>query len=274
MKRALLLSSVLALCLPASALAQDKADRFTDTHEYVDAEVHTANGERFGTIERVRFAGEDQSTVDAFVVETGGVLEIGGREILVSKDHANWSGSGDDRVLTLDFTGSEAASLPTFDEDRVSDYWLSDSDWADESDTPDEAEADGDRHASLHSDEDRQADASQWAGRNDTEWTMRNEASDTAGQDDGRDWNRDFVAADWDIEDWTDSTVYLSRGDTVGIVTDVRADEDGVRALIIETEVGYDALDNEIEVRIEDILAVRENGAGRNEIQIASSQGN
>lgn len=232
MKRSILLSSVFALALAPAAMAQDAETRFSDDHDYVDADVDTANGEDLGTVERVRFANAQQTEIDAYVIETGGFLEIGGREILVNADDAEWAGDADNPVLVLDYTGTQVASLPTFDESRVSDYWLSDREMA--------------------VTEDR-------ANHPDTRTTTTAEVE--------ADWSTDVASAAWDVEDWTDSTVYLSSGDQLGVVTDVRNDNDGVAALLVETETGYDALEGEIEVQIEDIVAIRENGA-RNEVRV------
>jgi sporulation protein YlmC with PRC-barrel domain len=257
MKRSILLSSVFAIAMAPAALAVDTHGAqasFSDDHAYVDAEVRTMNGEDLGTVERVRFASNQQADIDAYVIETGGFLEIGGREILVNADDAEWTTNADgDQVLTLSYTGTQIASLPTFDESRVSDYWLSDDDMMDGDDSDHAGDHDGDDRMEMSdADHDRMSDE-----------TM-------ASADVEADWSTDVETAAWDVEDWTDSTVYLSSGDQLGIVRDVRNDGDGVAALLIETDTAYDFSEGEIEVLIEDVVAVRENGMG-NEVRVENA---
>lgn len=254
MKRSILLSSVFAIAMAPAAMAQDAETRFSDDHDYVDADVDTANGEDLGSVERVRFANAQQTEIDAYVIETGGFLEIGGREILVNADDAEWTTNADgDQVLTLSYTGTQIASLPTFDESRVSDYWLSDDDMMDGDDSDHAGDHDGDDRMEMSdADHDRMSDE-----------TM-------ASADVEADWSTDVETAAWDVEDWTDSTVYLSSGDQLGIVRDVRNDGDGVAALLIETDTAYDFSEGEIEVLIEDVVAVRENGMG-NEVRVENA---
>ena len=85
-------------------------DLFTDDHDYVDAKVRSSDGQSLGTVERVRFASQDRSAIDAFVIETGGFAEIGGREIMISANETEWTrretDEGED--TSEDETSSEA----------------------------------------------------------------------------------------------------------------------------------------------------------------------
>lgn len=287
MKRSLLISSAFALVLSPAALASDcDKDRFSTDHSHIDAQVNTSNGDDFGTIERVRFASDNRSQIDAYVVETGGFLEIGGREILINANDAEWTGSGDDRVLTLNYTAHQAASLPDFNEGRATDYWLADANWTEDGDRDnDNLYADkNERHVRTqtaarmdrnHPDENAAAQAHMrtatgYAGRESE--TLTRMGVDTRNDlgDIHTDWNRNVTAAAWDIEDWTNSTVYLSEGAQLGTVTDVRSDAGGVSSLIVEIDADYEGVEDELEIMIEDVMAVRENGTGK-EVQVASS---
>lgn len=174
MKRSLLISSAFALTLSPAALAGEKNDRFSDDHAHIDAQVHTSGGENLGTVERVRFTSSNQSEIDAYVVETRGFLEIGGREILIDAGDAEWTGTGNDRVLTLDYTATQAASLPDFNENRATDYWLADAELVEIRDRADEA---GTRTDNAQARAEAEADKREWAASRDRSDEARSSAA-------------------------------------------------------------------------------------------------
>ena len=100
----------------------------TDQHEWVDTTVIDANMKEVGEVERVEL--DEAGEVTAIVVETGGILEVGGREIMVSADEYMTvsDDDSDDTKIQLTLTASAFAEMPDFDEDKVSDYPLSNDD--------------------------------------------------------------------------------------------------------------------------------------------------
>lgn len=135
--KTILMMSAAALAV-APAAAQDYAERadaakpdaYTDTHALIDAGVAAEGGTEIGTVERVRLA--PNGDVAALVVETGGVLEIGGREVLIPAEEASWEGEAAETV-TLAYSRTEFDALPSFDEDAASEFPLSDRSMARES---------------------------------------------------------------------------------------------------------------------------------------------
>jgi hypothetical protein len=96
---------------------------YTDAHPWVNAPAFV-QGERVGEIERVHY---DGARIDMLVIETGGVAEIGGREVeikLEDAEHITADDGADSFLLAFTKTGLEA--LPDFDESLASDYPLSD----------------------------------------------------------------------------------------------------------------------------------------------------
>ena len=93
----------------------------TDQHDWVGTIVIDAGDEVVGEVERVDLNMDGE--VKAIVVETGGVVD--GEQYMTVADE-----DGDEKIqLTL--TKTAFASLPDFDEDKVSDYPLSDDDLLD-----------------------------------------------------------------------------------------------------------------------------------------------
>lgn len=100
---------------------------YTDDHDWIETSVYGSTGVELGEVERVRL--NDMGEVDAIVVETGGVVEVGGREVLIETGEFELVVSDEDEeriTLTVDAEGF--AALPDFDEDLASDYPLSDDD--------------------------------------------------------------------------------------------------------------------------------------------------
>lgn len=109
-----------------NALAEADMDRdpFTDDHSLVEAAVYGSAGTHLGEIERVRL--DATGHADAIVVEYGGVLDVGGREVLIEAGDYMASNEDDTVVVTLSIDRTEFEALPAFDEDEASDYPLSD----------------------------------------------------------------------------------------------------------------------------------------------------
>lgn len=100
---------------------------FTDNHDWIDTEVFGSAGTELGTVERVRLS--EAGEVEAIVIETGGIAEVGGREVLIETGEfelvSNLEG---ENSINLMVDAEGFAALPDFDEDRASDYPLSDDD--------------------------------------------------------------------------------------------------------------------------------------------------
>lgn len=103
---------------------------FTDDHSWIDVGVYSTNDIQIGDVERVRL--DANGDVDAIVVEHGGFLEVGGRETLISDTNFNVNETDDGTKVVLDITATEFEAMLPFDEDRVSDYPLSDNDAMDD----------------------------------------------------------------------------------------------------------------------------------------------
>lgn len=101
---------------------------FTDDHDWIDTEVFGSAGTELGTVERVRLS--EAGEVEAIVIETGGVAEVGGREVLIENGEFELVSDleGEDNTINLMVDAEGFAALPDFDEDRASDYPLSDDD--------------------------------------------------------------------------------------------------------------------------------------------------
>ncbi|HAQ36825.1 MAG TPA: hypothetical protein DCQ53_15910 [Alphaproteobacteria bacterium] len=105
-------------------------DPFTDDHAWIETNVYGSEGEILGEVERVRLTAEGD--VDAIVVETGGVLEIGGREVLIEVGEYELTSVEDENRLVLTVNAAGFAALPDFNEDAASEYPLSDDDFNDD----------------------------------------------------------------------------------------------------------------------------------------------
>lgn len=106
---------------------------FTDDHDWIDTAVFGSNGTELGDVERVRLS--DAGEVEAIVVEAGGVVEVGGREVLIENGEFELVSNLDgENSINLMVDAEGFAALPDFDEDRASDYPLSDDDAFDDMD--------------------------------------------------------------------------------------------------------------------------------------------
>lgn len=131
-------------------------DPYTDDHAWIDTAVYGSDGAELGDIECVRLSPEGE--VEAIVVEYGGTLEIGGREVLIESadysvetvidtddidDSEATTADTESRVI-LAFDSDTFAALPDFNEDAASEYPLSDDDYDD-----DESEAENDMDTNM-----------------------------------------------------------------------------------------------------------------------------
>lgn len=98
---------------------------WTDQHDWVNTAVYSRGGEQIGEIERVR-GGADAQHPSAIVLETGGFLDIGGREVQLSGANFRLTDYEGEQVLQIRYTGDEIMQMPTFNEADTSDYMLSD----------------------------------------------------------------------------------------------------------------------------------------------------
>ncbi|MAK62255.1 MAG: hypothetical protein CMK09_14895 [Ponticaulis sp.] len=113
---------------------------FTDEHEWVGTPVIDVANEPVGEIERVEL--DEDGMVKSIVVETGGIMEIGGQELWVDgEQYMVVADEGSEETkMQLTLTASALSELPVFDEDAVSDYPLSDDDLFDGLDEPEDLE--------------------------------------------------------------------------------------------------------------------------------------
>ena len=65
------------------------------------------------------------------VVESGGTLDIGGREVLIDADEVSFAPEGDRPVAVIEHTRAEFEAMPDFNEDAATEYPLSDDDYGD-----------------------------------------------------------------------------------------------------------------------------------------------
>ena len=105
--------------------------------------VYSRSGEQIGEIERVR-GGANAHHPSAIVLETGGFLEIGGREVELSGSNFRLTDYEGEQVLQIRYTADEIMQMPTFNEAEASDYPLSDNPLeADETETETEDDETG-----------------------------------------------------------------------------------------------------------------------------------
>lgn len=108
-------------------------DAFRDDHPLRDVAVYTNDGERVGTVERVRGGtatdrfddltdgNTEDLNVSGLVVETGGFLGIGTREVDISADNAQRASVDGEQRIILDMSNAEFERLREHarDNDRV-----------------------------------------------------------------------------------------------------------------------------------------------------------
>ncbi len=117
--------------LRAAAEAWDNSDLdrapYTDDHAWVGHRVEGEAGARIGEIERVRLSAEGD--VEAIVVEAGGWMDIGGREVLLPRNEVRFA--EDSQTAIIAHTRVEFEALPRFNEDAATEFPLSDQDYGD-----------------------------------------------------------------------------------------------------------------------------------------------
>lgn len=110
-------------------------DRWTDDHAWVDTAVYSRTGAQIGVIERVR-GGANGGRPNAIVLETGGFLDIGGREVELNGSNFRLTDYEGEQVVQIRYTEEELDQMPSFDESEASDYPLSDNPMEDDESEP------------------------------------------------------------------------------------------------------------------------------------------
>lgn len=108
--------------LAFGAQASEEPQGMYSAEDILDAEVFFANGsgDEIGEVDDILF--DEEMRIDALVVESGSVLGLGGREIVVSTDYftleTQTEGDGEtEHRIILDATTEEVESFPTYDRD-------------------------------------------------------------------------------------------------------------------------------------------------------------
>ncbi|SEK75162.1 PRC-barrel domain-containing protein [Roseovarius nanhaiticus] len=108
MFRPIMIAAVAATATPA--LAQDMSLDIAQLRSVDDANVVNAAGDKLGEIEDV-LVGADGKPV-AYVVDTGGFLDIGDEDVVVSIDALQWQGG----QYVSDMTEEQLEALPKWDD--------------------------------------------------------------------------------------------------------------------------------------------------------------
>ncbi|TRO96202.1 PRC-barrel domain containing protein [Glycocaulis profundi] len=110
----------------ADASGEVHGDVYTDGHHWVGTPVYTSDGERVGSVDKVRSLSdtayddggdtvamtEAEPELDAVIVETGGFLGIGTREVEIEPDQAELEMVDGDARLVLDIDADAFRDLP------------------------------------------------------------------------------------------------------------------------------------------------------------------
>jgi len=251
------MSRIASLALAASlagasgAFAQADAGRYTDRDPRVDAQIRTAAGETLGTVERLRFETAAHAVIDGYVVEYGGALEVGGREVCIDADRTSWSGRPMSPVLEIEYTREELDALPDFDEDLATAYPLADNEWF-------VGEGDGEEI-----DPDAMSDASEETGLGDRpERAGPRDMWDERVADDAAEehitWDSTFNPDLFTREDWMNQEVFTSSGDELGVVTGLRPESGTPAALVVTPEPTFQSLGDTVEIEIAQVTGVAE----------------
>ena len=102
--------------------AQTEPQGMYSAEDILDADVFFANGsgEEIGDVDDILF--DEEMRISALVIESGAVLGLGGREIVVDTDnftletHTESDGETEHRIM-LEATSEEVESFPTYDRD-------------------------------------------------------------------------------------------------------------------------------------------------------------
>lgn len=102
--------------------ASEEPQGMYSAEDILDADVFFANGsgEEIGEVDNILF--DEEMRINALVIESGSVLGLGGREIVVGTDyftletHTEGDGETEHRII-LDATTEEVEAFPTYDRD-------------------------------------------------------------------------------------------------------------------------------------------------------------
>ncbi len=116
------ISTALLSSLAFSVQASTEPQGMYSADDILDADVFFTNGsgEEIGEVEDILF--DDDMRISALVIESGAVLGLGGREIVVGTDyftletHREGDGDTEHRIM-LNATSEEVESFPTYDRD-------------------------------------------------------------------------------------------------------------------------------------------------------------
>ena len=108
--------------LAFGAQASQEPQGMYSAEDILDAEVFFANGsgDEIGEVENILF--DEEMRINALVIESGAVLGLGGREIVVGTDyfsletHTESDGDTEHRII-LDATAEEVEAFPAYDRD-------------------------------------------------------------------------------------------------------------------------------------------------------------
>lgn len=245
MKRLLVIGLAGGALVGAGALAQTYMDRFTDTNPRVDASVRTSDGETIGTVERVRFETPARAIIDGYVIEYGGTLEVGGREVLVEEDRTSWTGLPLSPVLELDYTREELEALPDFDEDLATSYPLADNEWF----VGEDEEQAARRRARETGDE---------APANGPRDVVPEDILSEEAQRENIVWDTTFNPDLFTRENWMDQEVFTTNGEELGIIVDVRPEQGQPSAIVVRTFPDFHDLGETIELDIAQVTGIAE----------------
>jgi len=125
MRKSILTTAITTALLGGMAFniqAQTEPQGMYSADDILDAEVFFANGsgEEIGEVDDILL--DEEMRISALVIESGAVLGLGGREIVVNTDqftletHTENDGDTEHRIM-LEATSEEVESFPTYDRD-------------------------------------------------------------------------------------------------------------------------------------------------------------
>ena len=125
MRKSILTTAITTALLGGMAFgvhAQTEPQGMYSAEDILDADVFFANGsgEEIGEVDDILF--DEEMRISALVIESGAVLGLGGREIVVDTDnftletHTESDGETEHRIM-LEATSEEVESFPTYDRD-------------------------------------------------------------------------------------------------------------------------------------------------------------
>ncbi len=125
MRKSLLTTAIGTVLLGSMAMgahAQTEPQGMYSAEDILDADVYFAggSGEEIGEVENILF--DEEMRITALVIESGSVLGLGGREIVVGTDHftleTHTEADGDtEHRIMLQATSEEVEAFPTYDRD-------------------------------------------------------------------------------------------------------------------------------------------------------------